>query len=114
MRVNIWKVILRSAERLFPGWLVIPRNEIIPLVVVCVVGVLILNLTDQPVFREVHAIPLTLGAILVVGAYGQLGEYFVRAQSRGGAKELGKVAIKAFLIFVVAIVILSLVFPEFR
>ncbi len=92
----------------------IPRNEIIPLVVVCVVGVVILKLTDQPIFREVHAIPLTLGAILVVGAYGQLAEYFVRALSRGGPKELGKFAIKAFLILAGAIVILSLVFPEFR
>ena len=92
----------------------IPRNEIIPLVVVCVVGVVILKLTDQPVFREVHAIPLTLGAILVVGAYGQLAEYLVRTASRGGPKELGKFAVKAFLILVGAIVILSLVFPEFR
>ena len=74
----------------------IPRNEIIPLVVVCVVGVVILKLTDQPIFREVHAIPLTLGAILVVGAYGQLAEYLVRTASRGAPRSLANLQSRLF------------------
>ena len=92
----------------------IPRNEIIPALVVCVIGVAIVKLTDQPAFRDIHPIPLTFGLFLLLGVINLMSTYFLNAQIRGGTKGLVKAGFKFFLVFVVAVIFLSLVFPEFR